>query len=169
MTTPPGTIAGRPAPVSTAVKLMYAIAALAIIGALLGLADLGDLRDRVRTASPSLSSSDLDTAVTVSIVVALVIAVVEAVLWVLFAIFTGRGRNWARIVVTVLAALVIISGLTALVNGFQLADVATVLALVCAVGVVVLLFRRESSAWFAAGGSRQEVTDPGYPGYPPVQ
>jgi hypothetical protein len=107
--------------------------------------------------------------VTVSIVVALVIAVVEAVLWVLFAIFTGRGRNWARIVVTVLAALVIISGLTALVNGFQLADVATVLALVCAVGVVVLLFRRESSAWFAAGGSRQEVTDPGYPGYPPVQ
>lgn len=175
MTTPPGSVATRPAAVSTAVKLMYVIAGLGLLGLLLTALDTDAVREQVR-ASPSASSlspSDFDTAVTVAIAFALVVGLISAGLWVLFAIFTGRGRNWARIVSTVLAALSVIAGFSALRGGISLLEVPSLLAALAAIGVIALLYRPESSRFFASGGLRRGRDDdpgePGYPSYPPVQ
>ncbi len=52
----------------------------------------------------------------------------------------------------------------------SLPDVVSLLVAAVAVGVVVLLYRPESSQFFASGGSsRGQTADPGYPGYPPAQ
>ncbi|MBV9093111.1 MAG: hypothetical protein JO132_04445 [Streptosporangiaceae bacterium] len=93
-----------PAPVRTAVTLMYAGAAVSTATVIITLALIPAIRAAVRTAHPSLTAaqlSDVNMLITAAAVFGL--AVIAAWLWLARA--NGQGRNWARILATVLFGL----------------------------------------------------------------
>ena len=93
-----------PAPVQTAVKLMYAGAAISAVTAIIMLALIPAIKAALRTANPSLTAGQVRD-VNVLITLAIVFGLVTAVLWPWMARANGHGRNWARIVSTVLFGL----------------------------------------------------------------
>ena len=93
-----------PAPVLTAVKLMYAGAAVSAVTLIISLALVPGIKAALRTAHPSLTAaqvSDVNTLITLAMVFGLVVIA----LWLWMARANGQGRNWARILSTVLFGL----------------------------------------------------------------
>jgi hypothetical protein len=165
---PPGPLRPpAPAPVLTAVKLMYAGAAISTVNLISGLvfiisgntAGHAEVNGRILTAA---QASQLDP---VLITVAIVFGLVVISLWLWMARANGQGRNWARIVSTVLfglATLQLISqaslqrpaghvGFAVVVFGV----IVPVLALVVGLAAVWLLWRPASTAFFKPQGFTQ--------------
>jgi uncharacterized protein (DUF486 family) len=93
-----------PAPVLNAVKLMYAAAAVSTVTLIISVTLIGDAKAALRTANPSLTAAqvrDLNGLITLAIVSGLVVIA----LWLWMARANGQGRNWARILATVLFGL----------------------------------------------------------------
>ena len=93
-----------PAPVRTAVKLMYAGAAVSTVTLIIALALIPAIKAALRTAHPGLTAaqvSDVNTLIALAMVFGL--AVIAAWLWMARA--NGQGRNWARVLCTVLFGL----------------------------------------------------------------
>ena len=93
-----------PAPVQTAVKLMYAGAAISAATAIIALALIPAIKAALRTANPGLTAGQVRD-VNVLITLAILFGLLTAVLWLWMARANGHGRNWARIVSTVLFGL----------------------------------------------------------------
>ena len=93
-----------PAPVQTAVKLMYAGAAISAVTAIIVLALIPAIKAALRTANPGLTAGQVRD-VNVLITLAILFGLLTAVLWLWMARANGHGRNWARIVSTVLFGL----------------------------------------------------------------
>ena len=92
-----------PAPVRTAVKFMHAGAALATVPLIIALAYVGDINAyHLRWNGHSLTAAQISQWRPLIITVAIVSGLVVPVLWLWMARANGRGRNWARIVSTVL-------------------------------------------------------------------
>jgi hypothetical protein len=180
----------RPAvlvPVRTAVTFMYAGAAVSTVTLIIALALIPGIKAALRTADPGLTAaqaSDVNTLITVAMVFGL--AVIAAWLWMAQA--NGQGKNWARILCTVLFGLatlelmrvrpqypggyvarfvigghvypVIHSALGATVLGL----IVPVLLWLTGLAVVWLLWRPACSAFFRGGGSARpgrRCRDPG--------
>jgi len=155
--TTPAQRSAPPSSVSLAQKLMYALAALSVIGTLLSLLDT----DAIREMAPS--GTDPDTFATATVTTSVIITVISVIVWLLLARFVGRGKGWARIVATVLAALGILLSLLTL-GGTAITTVLGIIGLLVYVALIVVLWRKESTAFFkSAGAPRQTVADPGYP------
>jgi hypothetical protein len=81
-----------------------------------------------------------------------VIILVLAVLYVLFAVLAFMGRNWARIVVTIMTVLFAGLMLLFVVSGMTSGDVVSgllfLVPVVMIVGAVVVMFLPESNRWF---------------------
>lgn len=138
----------KPAAVDTAVKLIWASIALSVVGTLLTFLYLDTMVDQVLESSAGdMTESTAKAGVIVGAVVGLVISVG---LYALLAVFIGKGANWARITFTVLAAIGILFGLLNLLGGSQpaLLMVVGLISLVLGIGAIVLLWKKESSAWF---------------------
>jgi len=140
-----------PAPpsVQNAVKLMYAGAAVSVISLIISLADISGTKDAIKKAKPSLTATQVNQLNTFIITLAIVSGVIGIALWLWMARANGRGRNWARILSTVLF------GLATLDLFGVLSQPKTVLGLVfplltwlIGAGAVFLLWRRESSEFF---------------------
>ena len=164
-----------PAPVRTAVKLMYAAAAIVTVTLIISVALIGDTKAALRKANPGLTAAqvrDLNTLITLAIVSGLVL--IAAWLW--LARVNGQGRNWARILSTVLSGLAAVelirqypgSHLGHFVLGGQVQPVihygfgVTALALtvpaltwLAGAAAVWLLWRPASSAFFKPHGFTQ--------------
>lgn len=93
-----------PAPVLTAVKLMYAGAAVNAVTLIISLALIPAVKAALRTATPGLSAAEV-SAVNMLIVLAMVFGLAVIAVWLWMARATGQGRNWARILSTVLFGL----------------------------------------------------------------
>ncbi|WP_206784973.1 hypothetical protein [Amycolatopsis sp. MtRt-6] len=138
----------RPGTIEGAFWAFIAAPVIGLIGGLLIFADrdriAAGLRDTDRQRGGNLTDAQLDQVVTVTMITAVVIAVVIAGLYLLFAFKLRAGRNWARIVLTVLAALQLLSVLTgqSTIGGY--------VAVLAAVVGVVLSFTGPSNAFFAA-------------------
>lgn len=106
------------------------------------------LTDTMRRANGQnaarLTDAQIDQAVTVGIIVGVVIAVAIALLRLLFAFKLRAGRNWARIVLTVLTALEVVSLLAG--QSTVIGYVSTALAVLG----VILSFLPESNQYIAA-------------------
>jgi hypothetical protein len=90
-----------PAPVRTAVKLMYAGAAVSTVTVIISLALIPAIETTLRKAKPSLTAaqvSDVNTLITLAMVFGLAVITV----WLWMARANGQGRNWARILSTIL-------------------------------------------------------------------
>src|ERR1022692_1332831 len=93
-----------PVPVLTAVRLMYAGAAVSAVTLIIALALIPAIKAALRKAHPSLTAaqvSDVNTLITLAMVFGLVVIA----LWLWMARANGQGRNWARILCTVLLGL----------------------------------------------------------------
>jgi CDP-diglyceride synthetase len=150
-----------PAPVLTAVKLMYAGAAVSAVNLIISLAVIGGLKAyHGRFLGHSLTAaqvSDLNTVIIAAVVTGLVVIA----LWLWMARTNGQGRNWARILSTVLFGLATLE-LTPYVFGFGEVFGVTVFGLIfplltwlVGLAVVWLQWRPASSAFFRPQGFPQ--------------
>jgi hypothetical protein len=138
----------RPGTINGAFWAFIASTVIGLLGGVLVFANKDALVDSTRNASrqngTGLTDAQIDQAVTLTIGVAVVIAVVIALLYLLFAVKLRAGRNWARIVLTVITALQLLSVLT---GQSSIAGYVSVLA---AVVGVVLSFTAPSNAYINA-------------------
>ena len=139
-----------PQPVALAVKLMYVGAALSLVGVLVAFMFQDAMREQM-LAQPNFSPADLDAAVAVVIGITVVFGLLGVGLWVLNAVFNAKGKNWARILSTVLGALAVLFTMISITQ--PAAAVSRLLSLVqvaLAVVILFLLWRPESSRFYAA-------------------
>ena len=133
-----------PPPVQVSFWLWVGSAVVSVIGALLGFTQSGAALDAARSNNTAhLTDAQLQTAVTFGLVLAAVFLIVFAGLYLLFAFKARAGRNWARIVLTVLTVV----GVLFLALSFSLVSGLTTLVAVVA---TVLLFLPASNQFYAA-------------------
>ena len=143
-----------PAPQSVlnAVKLMYAGAAVSavslVISLILPLANVASSKATLQKAHPSLSASQIDQAFNLGIAVAAVSGVIGTVLWLWMARANGQGKNWARILSSVLFAVDTLSLLAVLNAPSLLGVLFTALIWLVGLGAIVFLWRKESTDFF---------------------
>lgn len=168
----------RPRSVTYAVRLMYTGAALTLAGGVAGAllsahsiaaATLASERHtlEMRNVHATLPSVDLMTHI---LAIGLIVSgVIEALLWLWMAWKNGQGRSWARVLstafFTVLCLFEIISLLeqTASASGIR-PGIGTALlglaTLAVALITIILLWRRESTAYYQAVKMRHTGTGP---------
>jgi hypothetical protein len=82
-----------------------AAAVISLVGGLISLGSRQTFLNALRNNNHTLTDSQIQAAASVAVAVAVVFAVIFAGLYVLFAFKLRAGRNWARIVLTIIAAL----------------------------------------------------------------
>ena len=121
-------------------------AVIVLLGGILTTGDKQAILDKLRTTNTTnLTESQLETVASTAVVIAVVATVIIAGLYVLFAFKLRAGRNWARIVLTIVAVL----DLLALLTGQGGAAVGYIGALAAIIGCV-LSYLSSSNAYFAA-------------------
>ena len=140
-----------PAPpaVLNAVKLMYVGAAVSTVSLVISLASIGGTKDAIRKARPSLTATQVNQLNTFIIALAVVSGVIGVALWLWMARANGQGKNWARILSSVLFGLATLD----LFGVFSqpktaLGLVFPLLTWLVGLGVVILLWRKESTDFF---------------------
>jgi hypothetical protein len=145
----------KPQTIVTAVKLMYVGAALQVLGILLSFFTTDALRDQFREDDASLSTSELDSMVTGTLAVGTVLGLVFVGLWLWMAHTNGQGKSWARVVASVLGGLNLVLGVAGLVGAGIAGGTTTggvilsLISMVVAAVVLWLLWRRESTEYYA--------------------
>ena len=140
-----------PAPPSVlnAVKLMYAGAAVSTVSLIISFVDIGGTKAAIRKARPNLTATQVNQLNTFIITLAIVSGVIGVALWLWMARANGQGKNWARIVSTVLfglATLDLIGVLSEPKTAVGL--VFPVLTWLVGAAAVWLLWRPDSTAFF---------------------
>jgi len=151
----PGTVA-RPQSVTNAVRLMYAGAALSVLSMILTPMSTDGIRTQIEDAmagQPGAPSPDvIDGFVTFAVIMSMVVGLITVGLWLLMAWANGKGRNWARIMATVLFALGTLSFLTSLPQIGSAPLLVAVSGISTLVGALAIYFlwRKESTAYVRA-------------------
>lgn len=140
----------QPPSVRTAVRLMWAGAAISLIGIIVSLATMGSLQDQLENRMGSDGSQSVAHGTYVGTIVGMIVGgAIQVLLWLWMAWKTGQGRNWARILSIVFAAINVLGSLSVLSGAGNVGNTIVQLAsLVVGIVAVVLLFRKESSAYF---------------------
>ncbi|KFU76363.1 hypothetical protein SAMN04489729_2661 [Amycolatopsis lurida] len=138
----------RPGTINGAFWAFLASAVIGLLSGVLAFASKDALVEATRNANrqsgTQLTEAQIDQAATFIIVIGLVIAVAFALLYLLFAAKLRAGRNWARIVLTVLTALQLISII------FSTNTIVGYLSVLAAVIGVVLSFTAPSNEYITA-------------------
>lgn len=145
---PPSRPVQQPSSIRTAVMLVWAIVAVSIVNLVLSFAFIDDI---VAASGTDLSESEQDAARTVALISAVVFGLVFAVLWALMGYFLGKGKNWARIVLTILAVLGVLGGLFGFVGDQPAVLLVTgIITLLLELGLLYFMWQKESSAFLQA-------------------
>ena len=140
-----------PTPVQNAVKLMYAGAVISAISLIITLVTIGSLRTAIHNADPTLTPAKVHSAEVAAVAVAVIFGLIGIGLWIWMAFANKAGKNWARITATVFFALDTLSVLASLRQAEPvLTRVVSILIWLTGLGVIILLWQRDSSAYFAA-------------------
>jgi hypothetical protein len=142
-----------PPPVVNAVKLMYVGAAISTVSLIISLADISGTKAAIIKAKPSLTATQVNQLNTFIISLAVVSGVVGIALWLWMSRANNQGKNWARILSTILFCLATLD----LVGVFSqpktlLGLLFPVLTWLVGLGAVFLLWRPESTAFFKPQG-----------------
>ncbi len=143
----------QPPALRNAVRLMWAGAALAVVGAITTLAFSGTIRSAVTKAAVKanatrrsggkavLTTSQIHSLASFTVIFLVVAGIIAVVLWAWMAWANNKGRGWARIVATVLFGLnTILLILDAGRAGITIIPVA--LAWLVGLAAIVLLWRK---------------------------
>ena len=138
-----------PRSVQNAVKLMYAGAAVEVIALVVALIARNSMKSALLKIHPNYTAAQLHAAVTVQTISLVIGAAVATGLWLWMAWANGQGYNWARILSAVFFG---ISTLDLLITFAAVrAPASIIVGLVIwlvGLGAIVLLFSRESNAFF---------------------
>jgi hypothetical protein len=139
----------RPRSIQTAVRLMYAGAALDAVGVILGLVTAGTLKADIVKRSPNLTATQIHGVEVFSIVGTVVIGLIAIGLWLWMAWANGRGRSWARILSAVLFGIDTLSLLLSFTRANVIgAVILGVLVGLAGLGAIIFLFNKESTPFF---------------------
>ena len=142
-----------PPSVLNAVKLMYAGAAVSTVSLVISLVDISGTKAAIRKARPTLTAAQVNQLNTFIITLAIVSGVIGVALWLWMAKANGQGRNWARILSSVLFGLATLDMFGVLSQPKTLLGlVFPVLTWLIGLGAVILLWRRDSSEFFKPRG-----------------
>jgi hypothetical protein len=145
-----------PASVVMAVRLMYAGAVVSGLSLIVSLATIGSLRTSLRKSNPRLNASQLHTLQTGFVVALVVFGLIGIGLWVLMALMNRAGKSWARIVASVLFALnTLLLLLSFAQGGISAGSLVSILTWLIGAGAITYLWRKDSSAYFAAQAGQQ--------------
>jgi hypothetical protein len=145
-----------PRPVRTAVLLMYTGAALSAISLIVTVLSLHAIERVIRNASSTLTAQQVHNDAIVAVTIAVVESLIAIGLWLLMAWGNKNGQSWARIVATVLFGLNTLFLLLSFVRATVSASLAfSVLVWLIGLGAIILLWRKESSQYFALAGPRR--------------
>ena len=142
---------GPPPSVVMAVRLMYGGAVLSGVSLVVGLATVGSLRTALHKSDPSLTAKQLHDLQTVVVVGSVAIGLISIALWVWMALTNQAGKSWARIVATVLFGLNTLFLLLGVARaGAAAGTLVSILIWLIGLGAVILLWRKDSSQYYAA-------------------
>jgi hypothetical protein len=141
-----------PASVVMAVRLMYAGAVVSALSLIVGLVTIGSLRDSLHKAQPTLTPTQLHQQETVLVVGSVVIGLISIGLWVWMALLNKAGKPWARIVAAVLFVLYTLYLLLVIRAGVAAGALVPIITWVIGLGALILLWRKDSSEYFAPAG-----------------
>jgi asparagine N-glycosylation enzyme membrane subunit Stt3 len=149
---PPPQRPSPPASVLTAVKLMYAGAALSVISLIIGLTQRDAIQKAVVANNPSYTAGEINTAANFLLVFGAVVGIIGLGLWLWMASANKKGQTWARVVSTVLFGLNTLFLVFITVGAAYVTIQKILVALIWLVGLgaVVFLWRSDSSAYFNA-------------------
>jgi len=141
-----------PAPPSVvrAVQVMYAGAAASLIGIIIDMTTLSSTKSEIMRRNPSLTATQVANAEHVAIGLFIVSGLLGAGLWIWIAQMSKAGKNWARIVGTVLFAIDTISVFAgaATVPGAGATRIYSIVVWLIGLAAVILLWQRASSDYF---------------------
>jgi hypothetical protein len=137
----------RPSDVDLAFWLWIASTLVGLISFFIALPTMGEQIQRAAQQGGQQLPPDMMAFTQVFQIVSLVVGLALAVL---FAVKMRAGRNWARIVITVFAAVRVLSALLSLplVGGVEM--ILSIVVALLSVAVVVLMFRPDAKAYFAS-------------------
>ena len=145
-----------PRPVRTAVLLMYAGAALSAVSLIVSVLSFHAIERVIRNASSTLTAQQVHNDAIVAVTIAVVESLIAIGLWLLMAWGNKNGHAWARIVATILFGLNTLFLLLSFVRATVSVSLAfSVLVWLIGLGAIVLLWRKESSEYFALTGPRR--------------
>ena len=144
----------EPATVLNAVKLMYVGAAVSTVSLIVSLVSIGGTKAAIRKAKPSLTVAQVNQLNTFIIALALLSGIVGIALWLWMARANSQGRNWARILSSVLFIFATLD-LFGVISQPKtiLGLVFPVLTWIIGLCAVVLLWRPASTAFFRPQGA----------------
>jgi|SRR5271165_380377 len=141
-----------PAPVRTAVKLMYAGAAVSIVPLIVALAYRGDIQTyHITLLGHRLTAAQIIQWRPLIITAVILAGLAVPALWLWMARTNGQGRNWARIVATMLFGVATLQLPADIRAGIALMIIA-VLTWLAGLAAVWLLWCPASSAFFKPQG-----------------
>jgi hypothetical protein len=153
---PPGAEAPEPAgrvpppPVLMAVRLMFVGAAISVLGLIANLATVGSLKGTIEKAYPAYTPSHVHSLEIQLVVSTTITALIAIGLWVWMALANKAGKSWARIISTILFAFNTLFLLLSLLQPHaSLGLAASGLVWLTGLGATILIWRRESSPYYA--------------------
>jgi ABC-type transport system involved in cytochrome bd biosynthesis fused ATPase/permease subunit len=156
---------GQPSSLRTAVRLMWAGAALSLIGVIITLSFSSKIRTAIINAANTanktaardhkaqLSAAQIHTLANATFAILVVFGIIGVLLWIWMAWANNKGSSWARIVATVLFALNTI-GLIFEVGRASVSLISIVLEWLVGVGAIIMLWRRETTQYISSGRTR---------------
>jgi hypothetical protein len=150
----------KPKEVETAFRLGLLAVVLTVVGIALGFVTAGpgiDAAVATGQVPPGITEQQYRQFATIGLAVVAVLLLIVIAVYLLFLFKMRAGRNWARILVTILGLLWILAGLWGLVNsgqqiaagGLGIASVAlSVVQLVVIAATIFFIFRPAASAYF---------------------
>jgi hypothetical protein len=132
---------------------MYTGAAVSTVSLIVSLVSISGTKSAIRKARPTLTTAQVNQLNTFIITLAIISGLVGIALWLWMARANGQGRNWARIVSTVLFFLATLD-LVGVISQPKtiLGLIFPVLTWIVGLAAVVLLWRRSSAAYFRPQG-----------------
>jgi len=141
----------RPTPrtVRNAVTAMYAGAAASLLGIVVEVLTVNATKTAIEKRSPAMTASQVSSTQHALIAGFVAGGVIAAAVWIVLALACRRGHGWARITGTVLFGIVTLDTAVGLFVPLAAAvKLWGVLVWLAGLAAVVLLWRRESSAYF---------------------
>jgi hypothetical protein len=138
-----------PGSVATAVKLIWASMALAVVSSLITFTMLDSIVDKAIENAAAGTTVDRDTVRASAIAGGIIGLIIGLGLTYLMLHFIRKGANWARILYTVLGVLSVLFAVLGLASQPPLLLVLTLISAVLTVAVLFFLWKSESAPWFA--------------------
>jgi hypothetical protein len=131
---------------------MYAGAAASLIGIIIALTTLSSVKSQIISKNPSFTTTQVNNAEHFAIGILIASGLIGAALWLWMAQSSKAGKNWARIVSTVLFAIQtinVVAGASAISSGGASRIYSIVIWLI-GLGAIIFLWQRSSTEYFKA-------------------